>query len=155
MFWSLSQTLDHIDRSTHEIVSTSQWMAEDGRVRAGCPSWNIFLILQRSWFWTTACILDGGWEDEVKILGKNLDCYPGWDMSSRKNTGKFGAAGLEREWMREKRGKRERDKGDFDSSNSLGQNVRSKVVSLFQENVGENENPSLLYQILHSFMEWL
>ena len=35
------------------------------------------LFLQRSSFWTTDFILDGGMEDGEKILGKDLDCSPG------------------------------------------------------------------------------
>ena len=34
------------------------------------------LYLQRSSFWTTACIFDRGLEDRGKMLGKDLDCSP-------------------------------------------------------------------------------
>ena len=64
------------------------------------PFQNICQFLQRSSFWTTACILDGGSEDVGKILGKDLDFFPVWDNLSSITPGKLGAPGLAREKRR-------------------------------------------------------
>ena len=60
------------------------------------------LYLQRSYFKTTTCIFDRGSENGGNIFGKDLDCYPGCDITSKITTGKIGAGEFERKLRREK-----------------------------------------------------
>ena len=59
------------------------------------------LYKQRNSLWTTTCIFVRDSENGGKIFGKDLDCYPDCEISSRITTGKLGIGGFERKWRRE------------------------------------------------------
>ena len=90
------------DCKSHEVVTWSWWRDESGKSQERMTRVGMSLFLQRSSFWTTDFILDGGMEDGEKILGKDLDCSPGWDIFSSITTRTLGAAGLQRERERER-----------------------------------------------------
>jgi len=88
-FWYLSQILEYVRHSTHEVVRWSLCRAVNRRF--GCWMADIAcLLMNRSSFWTTPCILYRESAVRGKILVKNLHWYPGWDIISRITRGKMG-----------------------------------------------------------------
>ena len=170
MCWSLSQIWDHINHRTYEVVA-GHWV---GLTMGRWDSYGqdgMSLYELRICIWTSAFLFDMESEDRGRILGKDIDWYPGWDITSRITRGEIGARGFERNWRRLKwweivrgrervleRYKREwvRDKGDLDSSTSHGQNFIAKPISGFLQDIYDTrENPAFSCKMLHSFLSWL
>ena len=92
-----------VDHSSYEVINGLPWSAYNGKIWGMMAHVGMSIFLQRSSFWSTDCILDGGSEYGGKLLGKVLDCSPCWDITSRITLGNIGTAGfkIQRENKRE------------------------------------------------------
>ena len=106
---------------------------------------------QRISFWTTTCIFHRETVDRGKILGKDLDRCPVWNITSKITTCIFGRIGFTRKWRingerkeEDKEGERQREKGDFYSSYTPMQNFCAKQVFVIQEGIFHNRKISTL-----------
>ena len=79
----------------HWVRLTMRRWGQDGQV-------GMCVYEERISFWANICLFGGEWEDWWRMLGKYLDWYPGWEVTSRIITGQIGARGFKRIYSRVK-----------------------------------------------------